>query len=191
MDVRPATEGDLDAMVEVMFAEPGVEQVAFMPTIAGARRFSRAAWRIAGIDEFVCAEDDGVVVGFAWVSERGVSLRDGARAAVEGWGPTGPIRLVVKAWPRQRVEIPMPLGPKLVELQAHPSRRGTGVGTRLLEHVLDAVGRRPLSLTTRIDNPARHLYERHGFVVAAEKVNASFERRTGSPGRVLLVRDAK
>jgi hypothetical protein len=66
-------------MVELMFAEPGVEQIAFMPSIAGARRFSRAAWQSAGIGEFVVADDGGEVVGFAWVSDHGVSLRQGAR----------------------------------------------------------------------------------------------------------------
>jgi ribosomal protein S18 acetylase RimI-like enzyme len=104
------------------------------------------------------------------------------------WGLLGPLRLVARGWPRQLVELPMPPGPKLVELQAHPSRRGTGVGTRLLEHVIDAVGRRSLSLTTRSDNPARRLYERHGFVVKAEKTHRAFERRTGAAGRILMVR---
>lgn len=78
--------------------------------------------------------------------------------------------------------------PKIVELQVHPERRGTGVGTRLLEHVFGLVGSQPLSLTTRTDNPARRLYERHGFVVTEEKTSRYFERRTGAKGRVLMVR---
>jgi hypothetical protein len=90
VDVRPATESDLDAMVEAMFAEPGVEQLAFMPTIDGARRFNREAWRRAGIDEFIVGVDAGRVIGFAWCSEHGVSLADGARAAIAAWGPAGP-----------------------------------------------------------------------------------------------------
>src|SRR5436305_7116477 len=64
VEVRRAAEVDLDRMVEVMFAEPGVEQLAFMPSIAGARRFSRAMWSHAGLGEFVVADDDGEVVGF-------------------------------------------------------------------------------------------------------------------------------
>jgi ribosomal protein S18 acetylase RimI-like enzyme len=84
----------------------------------------------------------------------------------------------------------MPAGPKLVELQTHPSRRGTGVGTALLGHILERVGARPLSLTTRSDNPARRLYERHGFGIAAEKTHRAFERRTGAKGRILMVRPA-
>jgi ribosomal protein S18 acetylase RimI-like enzyme len=188
--VRPAAEGDLDQMLEVMFAEPGVEQLAFMPTIAGARKFMRAAWLIAGLEEFVVAEDDGEVVGFAWCSEAGISLRDGARAAVSGWGLTGPSRLVIKGWPRQLVEITMPPGLKLMELQAHPARRGTGVGSALLGHIIEMVGDRPLCLTTRSDNPARRLYERHGFAVVSQKNHSIFERKTGARGRILMVRAA-
>ena len=61
-------------MVEVMFAEPGVEQIAFMPTISGARRFSRTLWSHAGPDDFRVADDEGSVVGFAWLSEHDISL---------------------------------------------------------------------------------------------------------------------
>ena len=191
MDLRAATESDLDAMVDVMFAEPGVEQLAFMPTIAGARRFTREAWRLAGIDEFRVAEDGANVVGFAWCSEHAVSLRDGARAAIAGWGMAGPLRLVARGWPRQLVEIPMPEGPKLVELQVHPAHRGAGIGSVLLADVIASVGDRALSLTTRSDNPARHLYERHGFTVQAEKTHRAYERRTGSRGRILMVRPSR
>lgn len=186
--IRPAVEADLDAMVEIMFAEPGVEQVAFMPSLAGARVFTRAAWQAAGIDEFLVAEDDGVTVGFAWLSRGGGSLGQDAKAAVRAWGPLGPVRLVAKGWPRQLVEISMPAGLRIVELQAHPERRGSGIGTGLLEHIIGTVGSQPLSLTTRTNNPARRLYERHGFVLTQEKTNRIFERRTGAKGRILMVR---
>ena len=191
MDLRQATEDDLDSMVEVMFAEPGVEQLAFMPTIAGARRFMADAWRRAGMDEFVVAVDGGEVVGFAWCSEHGVSIREGALAAIAGWGLAGPIRLVLRGWPRQLVELPTPAGPSLVELQVHPTRRGRGVGALLLGRVIDDVGGEALSLTTRSDNPARRLYERHGFAVTAERSHRAFERRTGAAGRILMVRPAR
>lgn len=190
LTVRPATENDLDVMVEIMFAEPGVEQIAFMPSLAGARRFMRGAWQAAGVDEFLVAQEGGEVVGFSWLSERGVSLRQGAQASIGAWGILGPLRLAAKGWPRQLVEIPMPPGPKLVELQTHPTRRGTGIGTGLLEHIIELVGSSPLSLTTRSNNPARRLYERHGFVVAGEKTHRAFERRTGARGRILMVRPA-
>jgi GNAT superfamily N-acetyltransferase len=161
-----------------------------MPSIAGACRFSRALWQAAGLHDFVVADDEGAVVGFAWFSERAVSMRAGVRAAVAGWGWAGPIRLAVRGWPRQLVEISMPEGLKLIELQAHPSRRGTGVGSALLAHVVGEARHRSISLTTRSDNPARRLYERHGFALTAEKTHPIYERRTSSPGRVLMVRPA-
>ena len=188
MEVRPAIDADLDAMVEIMFAEPGAEALAFLPSIDGARRFSRELWRRAGIEDFVVGDDSGKVVGFAWCSGSDVSLVDGARAAVAGWGIAGPLRLVVRGWPRQRVDLTMPEGPKLIELQVHPARRGEGIGAALLEHVIASVAGQSLSLTTRSDNPARHLYERHGFTVVAEKDHPAFERRTGAKGRILMVR---
>jgi len=46
-----------------------------------------------------------------------------------------------------------------------------------------------MSLTTNIDNPARHLYERTGFRVAQTKRDAGYERWGGSPGRVFMVRE--
>jgi ribosomal protein S18 acetylase RimI-like enzyme len=140
------------------------------------------------MNEFVVADDGDEVVGFAWLSDRGVSIATGARAALAGWGLTGPLRLGWRGWPRQLVEIPMPEGLKLVELQVHPQRRGAGIGSALLEHVIAAAGARPISLTTRSDNPARRLYERHGFVLSAQKSHRAFKRRTGATGRVLMVR---
>jgi ribosomal protein S18 acetylase RimI-like enzyme len=45
-----------------------------------------------------------------------------------------------------------------------------------------------ISLTTGSNNPARRLYERHGYEHADEKLDARYERLTGVPGRVLLVK---
>jgi ribosomal protein S18 acetylase RimI-like enzyme len=188
VEVRAAVEDDLEQMVDAMLAEPSVEQLAFMPTIPGAREFARSTWLAAGLDGFVVADDDGDVVGFAWCGESDVSARDGFRAARAAWGVTGPVRLMVKGWPRLLVGLAMPPGPKLIELHTHPSRRGAGVGSLLLDHVIREHGDRAVSLTTRSNNPARRLYERHGFAVVAQKDNRWFERRTGAPGRVLMVR---
>jgi ribosomal protein S18 acetylase RimI-like enzyme len=175
-------------MVEVMFAEPSIDQVAFMPSMAGARRFARTTWTLAGLGGFAVAVGGSDLAGFAWCSDTGSSFRDGVRAARAGWGIAGPLRLAAKGWPRQLVEIPMPPGPKLIELQVHPAQRGGGVGTALLRFVIDQVGGRPLSLTTRSDNPARRIYERHGFSVTAEKSHRAYERRTGATGRILMSR---
>ncbi len=48
-----------------------------------------------------------------------------------------------------------------------PRHRGRGVGSLLLEALIEAAGKRypALSLSVEPDNPARRLYERHGFQV--------------------------
>jgi ribosomal protein S18 acetylase RimI-like enzyme len=187
VDIRPARSNDVDSMIGVMLTEPGVEQVAFMPSIDGAKRFFSVLWS-AHLADFIVADDGGTVVGFAWCSEHDVSLGEGARAAVSAWGMLGPVRLAARGWPRQLVETSLAAGTKLIELQAHPQRRGSGIGTALLTRIIDANGDRSLSLSTRSDNPARRLYERHGFVVTREKRHRAYERRTGSPGRITMVR---
>jgi ribosomal protein S18 acetylase RimI-like enzyme len=52
-----------------------------------------------------------------------------------------------------------------------PAARGRGLGTRLLEALLEiarADGHRAISLSVEPDNPARRLYERAGFVRVAD-----------------------
>ena len=52
-----------------------------------------------------------------------------------------------------------------------PSRRGSGLGSELLTALLDrarADGHAAISLSVEKDNPAIHLYERHGFVRVRE-----------------------
>lgn len=56
---------------------------------------------------------------------------------------------------------------RLVDIAVAPHSRGRGLGTRLLAGIIedaDAAGL-PLVLTVAIGNPARSLYERHGFVI--------------------------
>jgi ribosomal protein S18 acetylase RimI-like enzyme len=54
-----------------------------------------------------------------------------------------------------------------------PEMKGQGVGSALLSHLIEIVrGQIPaIVLTVRNDNPARHLYERCGFVVIDEVIN--------------------
>jgi ribosomal protein S18 acetylase RimI-like enzyme len=54
-----------------------------------------------------------------------------------------------------------------------PAYLGSGVGTQLLKHVLEAAKKRYSSvvLSVRATNPAKRLYERMGFVILEETVN--------------------
>jgi ribosomal protein S18 acetylase RimI-like enzyme len=50
-----------------------------------------------------------------------------------------------------------------------PDCRGRGIGTRLLTHLLASEhGSSSISLSVSADNPARRLYERHGFVTVEQ-----------------------
>jgi len=60
---------------------------------------------------------------------------------------------------------------RIVDIALMPEHRGSGLGTRLLRRLLDegeASGRK-VSIHVEIFNPARRLYERLGFVQAAER----------------------
>ena len=68
-------------------------------------------------------------------------------------------------------------------LAVHPAYRGHGVGTQLLQHLLVTARQRfpAVVLSVRATNPARHLYERLGFVVIGTIVN-----RVGSSSDTML-----
>jgi RimJ/RimL family protein N-acetyltransferase len=71
-------------------------------------------------------------------------------------------RLYVARWPEEI---------RIVDIALVPEHRGGGLGTRLLRELFaeaDASGRKT-SIHVEIFNPARRLYERLGFVQAAER----------------------
>ncbi len=59
---------------------------------------------------------------------------------------------------------------RLVRLFILPEFQRKGIGTGILEEILESADklRLPVSLRVLRVNPARRLYERHGFVIAAE-----------------------
>jgi GNAT superfamily N-acetyltransferase len=54
-------------------------------------------------------------------------------------------------------------GPWITDLFRHPDPEYTGLGALLLRRALARAGRTTISLVVTEDNPARHLYTRHGF----------------------------
>jgi GNAT superfamily N-acetyltransferase len=93
-------------------------------------------------------------------------------------------------WARQRVQFEaqrdaFPIG----ELNVDEALRNRGIGGKLLQHaegLAHSHGSSLMCLETGITNPARHLYERHGYALVATKADAEYERLTGSPGRILM-----
>jgi GNAT superfamily N-acetyltransferase len=143
--IRPATPDDLPFMWEMLY------QAAFVPDDVRAQWKSQPSppdelaryldgWGRAG-DEALLAEDAGVPVGAAWyrlfgADERGAGI------------------------------IALPDTPELA-IAVVPERRGQGVGGALLRALAStarASGYRRLVLSVDPANPARRLYERHGYV---------------------------
>ncbi len=104
-------------------------------------------------------------------------------------GPVTP-RAAYGMWVRQRVQFAaqtdaFPIG----ELYVDEVLRNRGIGGKLLLHAERLArkhGSSRMCLETGITNPARRLYERHGYAVAATKADPEYERMTGSPGRILM-----
>jgi ribosomal protein S18 acetylase RimI-like enzyme len=99
---------------------------------------------------------------------------DRALIAVEGFQPVG------AAWYRLFTAAKPGFGfmdertPELT-IAVVPSRRGRGYGDELLTALLDRArkdGFSAVSLSVEPDNPALHLYERHGFRRAGERGGA-------------------
>jgi ribosomal protein S18 acetylase RimI-like enzyme len=66
-------------------------------------------------------------------------------------------------------------------IQLSPSLHGCGIGTDILERLLDRHGQDVIRLTTFSDNPARRLYERLGFT-ATESEGGTL-KMARSPGK--------
>ena len=80
----------------------------------------------------------------------------------------------------------------IAEIDVDPDWRNRGIGGALLDYAeaeARAAGYTVMSLTTTTINPARRLYERHGFRVVETKTDAAYERYTGIQGRHLMVKE--
>ncbi len=70
--------------------------------------------------------------------------------------------------------------------------RNRGIGGALLRYAEELARRSGapcLSLETGITNPARRLYERSGYRIVGTKTDAVYEHLTGSPGRIVMVKE--
>lgn len=193
---RPGTVDDVERLLVIQFQSPSREAVAMAGSAAAAKAF-RAALLMRTLSnetaEVIVLELDDGPVGFAELSTEGdmPPLTIVAGTAIRSMGFVGALAAGWRALARSRVEIKAPDGLHLVELQVASTHRNKGFGALLLGEVERQARERQtpaLSLTTAIDNPARHLYERTGFTVELEKRNRRYESITGSPGRVLMVK---
>lgn len=199
IEIRAATAADVAAISRIMNYPPEPP----LATMLGSRRASRLG------DLLVRA---GVNLGLGHTF---VSVVDGKIAGVLDCGgrsaPDAPAASFLKLLPK----IVVILGPVLpravygmslrrrVDFEALPDAfpigglyvdetlRNRGIGGRLLEHAEGLARGRwsRMCIETGITNPARRLYERHGYKVIATKTDTAYERLTGSPGRILMAKD--
>jgi len=199
--LRDAVAGDAARVAEIQHGIPGSELVGLFGSADQARRFGlRQTTRRGVVDDrrpVIVACRDNRVVGFVQWSIGDVD-RTGSRDVLDALtvvGVRGLVRFPRKMKARSRVHTPVPADAfYLAEIHVDPSERGAGIGGALLDAAIataERLGRPLVSLTTTIDNPARRLYERNGFVVVDEKRDAEYQARFGSPGRVRMDRDRR
>lgn len=200
MRIRSGTAADVPELARLMYLQPSREAVGLAGSAENGRRFQEELLHRGLRQRDTCvlvAEDGAELLGFAIVSDGSdvPPLRAIVPMGVRAMGVLGAARAGWRSSARLAVDIrPPPRGLHLTELQVRPDRRGQGTGDRLLREVEAEARRRGcahISLTTGSCNPARRLYERHGYEVTATRSSARYTRLTGIPGRVLMVKSLR
>lgn len=197
---RKATPEDTERIAEIIHGEPGRAAVGTCGSVERARRIGYAMVRIPGSsqgwDRSVLGELDGEAVVVLQAGEQlgGTRVTPAlALQAIRIFGPIGAIRLLPRTRLQARLTPPAPPGSyHIAELHAHPQHRSRGHGGAALDYAEEDArkcGHRHMSLVTDSTNPARRLYERHGFRVVETRTDPAYERLTGIPGRHLMVKE--
>ena len=166
----------------MMFVDPSREAIVMAGDARRAARFQLALLQrtLTSADGAVLVlERERTPIGFAEVTSGGdlPPFAVVARTAVRAFGLVGAVRAAWKSSARAHVDMKaVPDCLHLVELHVHPDERNRGAGGALLgavEEEARARGVGNVSLTTTTDNPARRLYERHGFAVVDQKTRCA------------------
>lgn len=199
LTIRQATPRDTNRIAEIMSGEPGQEAIGLTGSAELAREFGMAMVRLPnspiGWKRTVVAETNRRVVAIVQAGDFpdfGVTPRL-VYLAIRVFGPVKLTRLLPRLRAHGRVQPKRPGGAyHIAEITVDPSLRNRGIGGALLDHVeaeARARGYARISLSTTTINPARRLYERHGFRVIETKTDAAYERYTGIEGRHLMVKE--
>jgi len=199
LTIRKATPRDTNRIAEIVSGEPGQEAIGLTGSAELAREFGMAMVRLPnspmGWERTVVAEANRRVVGIVQAGDFpdfGPTPRL-MYLAIRVFGPVKLMRLTPRLRARGKVQPKRPRGAyHIAEIDVDPSFRSQGIGSALLDHAeaeARAGGFARMSLTTTTINPARRLYERHGFRVVETKTDAAYERYTGIEGRHLMVKE--
>lgn len=202
IEIRAAAPADRDAILDVMYRQPGPEMLGSCGTVEASRRFGAALLDLGGFPSsskpvVVATMEDRVVGMLQYVSggSGALGVLDTVRVALRGFGVRGSVARIPAAIARARVELPVIQDELyLSEVHVDPELRGHGIGGALLDWVDEAAaeaGASTIWLITGSANPARRLYQRHGYTVTAERSSAGYQSRTGSPGRVRMQKPAR
>jgi ribosomal protein S18 acetylase RimI-like enzyme len=200
LTIRRATPGDTNRIAELLGGDPGAEAIGLAGTAEKAIAFQAGIVRLPnspqGWHHTVVAEKDGAIVGImqAGSDQQDVKITPTiVYLALHTFGPLGVIRLLPRLRARRRVETRGPPGAyHIAEIDVDPAYRNGGIGGALLDHAeaeARAAGYDQMSLSTNTANPARRLYERHGFRIVETRTNSAYERLTGIEGRHLMIKE--
>jgi ribosomal protein S18 acetylase RimI-like enzyme len=200
LTIRKATKSDTKRIAEIMAGEPGQEATAIAGSVAAARRLwmemvrmpgSPMGWQVTTV-----AEAGAEILGVLQAGAHEGSIKITPRLVLltlRVVGPLGIPGLIRRLKAMDRVKPPpVPGAYKVQELHVDPQYRSRGIGGTLLdcaEAEARAAGYAQMTLTTTTVNPARRLYERHGFRVVETKTDPDYERYTGIAGRHRMVKD--
>ena len=199
LTVRKATAADTERIAELLSGDPGQEAVAVAGCYEAARKFGMALVRLPdspqGWQHSVVAELEGEVAG---IMQGGVDEIDYGLTPSLAWLAfrvfgVGFVSVLGRYRVLQRVGIPHPRDSYYIgEINVAAELRNRGIGGALLDHATaeaKRLGCAQMSLNTTITNPAQHLYERHGFRIVETRTDPEYERMTGIPGRVLMIKE--
>lgn len=198
--IRKARPGDTNRIVELLGGDPGDEAIGLAGSREKAIAFGMGVVRLPnspqGWKHTVVAELGGKVVA---MMQAGGDRRDAqvtprvVYLALHTFGPLGILRLMPRLRARRRVQTRTPRGAyHVTEIDVDPDYRNKGIGSALLDYAeaeARSGGYGQMSLSTNTANPARRLYERHGFRVVETKTDAAYQRYTGIEGRYLMVKE--
>jgi len=202
LTIRKATPSDTDRIADLLAGDPGEEAIGMAGSREKAIAFGKGMVRLPESPQCwrqtVVGELDGSVIGILVAGADRNDVRLTPRLvylALQTFGPVGVAKLLPRLRARMRVQPKTPSRAyHIAEIDVDPAYRNKGVGGALLDSAeaeARATGCRLMSLTTSTSNPARRLYERHGFRVAETRTGAAYKRYTGVDGRLLMTKELR